>query len=179
MPTRALRVYANPYAFLDPEGRPAGVYSHDPKYFPGQMHVGVDRLKLREIEKRDPSEGRSSLADLVHIYDAEVQEVPFAPGDRHYVDGIRSGDLIAADEATARAAGVAFADPMAALDAARAKAIEAWTANHGEPPAFAVDDAAHAHVPAGLRGAAATDDNGAAPRSTASRARANAEKGDS
>jgi hypothetical protein len=157
MPKRYLRVYANPYTFIDPEGRPAGVYSHDPAHLPGQMHVGIVRLETTVTEKRDPSKDtRSSLMDLVHHYDGEVQEIAYAPGDpgfKHYRDGLRSGDLIAADEATAKAAGLKFEDPGEVLGRARLKAVREWTDAHdGEPPAFVADEEAHAHVPDMLAG---------------------------
>jgi hypothetical protein len=157
MPKRVLRVYANPYTYLDPEGRPAGVYSHDPAHLPGQMHVGIARLETTVTEKRDPSKDtRSSLFDLVQHYDADVQEIAYTPGDpgfKHYRDGLRSGDIIAADEATAKAAGLKFEEPSAVLARWRDTAIADWTRDHdGEPPAFASDAAAHAHVPESLGG---------------------------
>lgn len=150
---RVLRVYVNPYTYIDSEGRPAGVYSHDPGHMPGQMHVGITRLQTTVTEKRDPKkDDRASLTDLVHHYDAEVQEVPDIPGQKHYRDGIREGSLIPADEATARAVGMKFEDPQEVLGRARLKAVREWTDANGEPPAFAADDDAHAHVPMGLRG---------------------------
>lgn len=150
---RVLRVYVNSYTYIDPEGRPAGVFPHDPAFMPGQMHVGLTRLQTTVTEKRDPSkDGRSDLFDLLHHYDAEIQELPDVPGQKHYRDGIREGSLIPADEATAKAAGVPWEEPGAVIERWRLKAVRDWTADHGEPPAFATDDAAHAHVPMGLRG---------------------------
>lgn len=154
MPKRVLRVYVNPYTFIDHEGRPAGVFPHDPAYLPGQMHVGLSRVESTVTEKRDPTKDpRPSLTDRVHHYDAEIQEVPDVPGQNHYRQGIREGSLIPADEATAKAVGMKFEDPQAALTRARVKAVKDWTDAHGEPPAFAADEEAHAHVPTGLRGA--------------------------
>ena len=168
MPKRVLRVYANPYTFIDQEGRPAGVYSHDPAHLPGQMHVGIARLQTTVTEKRDPSKDtRPSLMDLVHHYDGEVQEIPYTPGDpgfKHYRDGLKNGDLIAADETTARAAGLKFEEPGEVLGRARIKAVREWQDAHdGEPPTFATEDDAHAHVPMGLRGPAGTGFTRGAP----------------
>jgi hypothetical protein len=156
---RVLRVYANPYTFIDPEGRPAGVYSYDPARLPGQQHVGIARLQTTVTEPRDPSKDpRPSLMDLVHHYDAEIQEISYTPGDpgfKHYRDGIREGSLIPADEATAKAVGLPFEDPNEVLGRARLKAVRDWQDAHdGEAPAFASDDNAHAHVPTALRGPA-------------------------
>jgi hypothetical protein len=150
---RTLRVYANPYTFIDHEGRPAGVYPHDAEHRAGASHVGLSKVDATTLEKRDPKwDTRNDLVDVLHTYDAEVQEVPDIPGKPHYRQGIREGSLIPADEATAKAVGMKWEEPAAVLERARLKAIQDWTANHGEPPAFAVDDEAHAHVPELLGG---------------------------
>jgi len=164
MPKRVLRVYVNPYTYIDHEGRPAGVYPHDPAYLPGQMHVGLTRLQTTVTEKRDPSkDDRPPVFDLVHHYDPEVQEVPDIPGQPHYRNGIREGSLIPADEATAKAVGMPFEDPSLVLERARTAAVKQWTDAHGEPPAFAGDDEAHAHVPTALGGPRKAEDRPAEP----------------
>jgi hypothetical protein len=183
MPKRTLRVYPNPYVFIDHEGRPAGAFDMDPVgHNPDAKKIGISGHTSKTIEERHAARGddRHSLHDLVNQYSAEIQEIPDGDGVRlgasqHARMGILHGSrvkevrdekgavvqrvlelpgaLICADQGTADAVGIPFADPMAMLRAARAKAIEDWLANYGEPPAFALEPDSEAHVPTMLRGA--------------------------
>jgi len=151
MPPKLLRVYPNPFAHLDHQGIPAGTYAFDPIHGHGSrgwVGATVDRSKTGPI----PTDGDLQMtirtktgapSRTVNVDRAPRKRIVFThavdaptpvPDMPHYRFGIRSGDLIIGDAATAAVIGVPFVDPRIALKTAAAKAIAKWEATYSEPP---------------------------------------------
>lgn len=171
-PAPILRVHANPFASLDKDGYPAGQTRHDPLAGKkGQVHfIGAEvKRSLTPDEKlpagannkgrRNRVTGTGATDMRKPIFDVEVEHwlgvIPIADTEYHR-RRLRKGELIAADEATARAAGVmvktksglSFVPPVEALKKAREEAIAKWNVLYpGVPlpvakwPDFAIPDA--------------------------------------
>ena len=129
-----IRVLANPYAHLDHEGRPAGVVMLDPVEHhayggdgEARRFVGaaIDLSKTEVYQRAAASSAQSDLQDTVFAFSGDVQDLPMT---QYYLSAIRSGELLAADEATAEHAGIEFHEPYAALDTAKKTSLERWKA---------------------------------------------------
>lgn len=169
-----LRVHANPYAALDARGYPAGQTRYDPIAGKrGQVHfVGaeVERVLVPDEDlppgadnarrmRRTPGQGEAGFRKPIYNFKVThwLGVIEIADTEYHR-RRIRNGELLAADEATARAAGLlvapppprrkkgskgdvkeepqapAFVPPAAALKAAREKAIADWKALYPDVP---------------------------------------------
>lgn len=138
-----VRVYPNPYCHLDHEGEPQGVYPDDPDISAGDRRwvgatLDLDRTKVLEVFKRDdPRHGSQVAPAQTTKFRFETAPV-MRPMSKHYRDGIRTGCLVAADEVSAKFAGIKdFIPPEKALARERERAIARWVANYGTPPPFA------------------------------------------
>jgi hypothetical protein len=129
---KVLLVFPVPFAALDPEGMPSAAVRFDPPTGrKGEVHfIGATR-KNTLVEKRKREEGRQSLYVTSFEYDLMPQRITHTD---YHVQRIRQGDLIAADQATAKIAGVPFAQPEVAFERARYAAIARWEQQYGEPP---------------------------------------------
>src|SRR5690242_46357 len=108
MPLRVptLRVFANPWTYIDEHGRPVGVcmvdvnhHVPDPSRFVGARRVA----ELLEKERVEVVKGREHTTKAarhkLHIeYATEAEEVP---NTAYYRERIRGGELFAADAQTA------------------------------------------------------------------------------
>ncbi len=152
-----LRVIPNPFAHLDHEGQPAGTYPFDPEHAGGSRRWVGARIDLSLASDGKPRTravaqswdlaakatvgGRAvsvrvgSAPDqrTVYAFDLSHEGQP-CPESEHYARGVRHGDIIAANAATAAHCGVRHVDPGTALRAAATKAIARWTAEQGAPP---------------------------------------------
>lgn len=120
-PPPSLSVLPNPYAALDSDGEPAAAM---PRVDLKNLYIGasIDRARTNEQKTK-------------YLFDTKTEvRVPDLPT---YRNALRSGDLLAADEATARAVGIAFVPPAKALENAAAQAAARWRAETGEDPPFA------------------------------------------
>ena len=176
MPKKTLNVYADPYGALDHEGRPAHACPTDPTHTPGARRwVGaglsaetklVDKL-YDDVAKAVAGGLHEHPQDTVFAFETEPVTLPSTP---YYRERIRHGELIPADEKTAREAGAtalkrwqamvtkdvdAAAVPKAMLAASRAAAIGRWHAEHEEFPDWADDDDKKAFADAQDKAAAA------------------------
>ncbi len=154
-PKATLKVYANPYAALDHESRPAGAVlldpvDHHPYAEDGEMRKFVGATMIfEEIEK--PS--RYSSGKYEHGFDfGDAPTVVELPNTEYYRQHIGTGDLVAADAATWKLAGFdpvrqPFVDPLKRLADAKAAAIGRHERNHG---ADKVLDESRAHWSAHL-----------------------------
>lgn len=136
---KMLVVATNPYQHVDHLGRPCACCPmdvHDPRYFSKAKHsadvsfvVGTSRSAPTGWRRADNPElvrrggGRGAgAADPSPRYDITI-EFRFAafeiPETRFYLDRIREGALLPADEATAKAAKVRFVPVEQAREAAR------------------------------------------------------------
>lgn len=129
---QTIRVYANPYAVLDHEGRPACVVMYDPVQHHAyasneepRRYVGASLCPegTRIYQKAAEGSAQSDLQDTVWKFSDEAVSLPLS---HYYLAHVRSGELIAADYETAEHAGIEFVEPRAALEAAKAKALEGW-----------------------------------------------------
>lgn len=146
-----LSVFPNPYHCYDHLGRLSSAVRYDPLFGrPGEIHhVGAEvttkvveaRGEVKSIPQDTGTGGpprdvttfstdpRGDLRDTTVKHDVAAHPLPHTD---YHVRMIRGGSLIAADEATAKAARVAFMPLREALIAARAKLVQAWKAEHPE-----------------------------------------------
>jgi hypothetical protein len=127
-----LLVFPVPFTALDARGMPSGAVRFDPPTGrKNQVHfIGCTR-KNTLVEKRKRAEGRQSLYNTSFRYDLTPQRITHTD---YHVRRIRQGELIAADPATAKIAGVPFVPPTTAFERARYAAIARWEQQYGEPP---------------------------------------------
>jgi hypothetical protein len=127
-----LLVYPVPFTALDARGMPAAAVRFDPQTGrANEVHfIGCDR-EHRLVERRKRAEGRQSVYASTFRYDLAPQAITHTD---YHVQRIRHGELIAADAATARIAGVPFVQPVTAFERARYAAIRRWEAEYGTPP---------------------------------------------
>lgn len=151
---KTLRVVVNPFAKpLDHDGRPAAAVATDPAYHNPDNHlVGATRAH-EMLEARAPvdlrtltGDDRLSLQDSWREFSPEPLTIPDTPYYRECcrpsVDGGPS--LLPANEATARALGVAFRDPSAVILADAKFRAEQWAKDHdGELPEWASEAPEH------------------------------------
>lgn len=142
MSSHWISVRVNPYHTIDHEGRPAGAVLREVEgTYSSLSYVGaVMDSKVADIPGNAaprPGEQRQLVEDRTYQFQAGDIRLPKS---QYYLRAVADGSLLAADEATARAAGIPFVPPAEALAKARAKAIADWTATYGEPPAFALQD---------------------------------------
>jgi hypothetical protein len=128
-----LRVVPNPFAApLDHDGRPCAVVQYDPEHAARYTLIGVERRE-RVLEKRAPGSAQQTRVDVTWAYSLE----PVTIEDTGYHRAlILEGSLLAADEGTAKRAGLKMLAPWAdAIRMARAKAIDVWAKAHdGDAP---------------------------------------------
>jgi hypothetical protein len=127
-----LLVYAVPFVALDAEGMPAAAVRFDPPAGRRNEVHFVGCVPVRTVlEKRKPGTGRQTLYATTFRYDLSPQRIPHTD---YHVQRIRRGELLAADAATAKRAGVPFVPPPVAFEQAKQAAIASWTQQYGEPP---------------------------------------------
>ena len=144
-----IKVYPNPFAALGPDGMPCGRLLVEPGH-PRPYDVIGGRLIRQRIEHDDsvfrtPKE--KALERRLDRRDPRIRvlaEVKMAPRAQRLTpwhrERVMSGDLIAADPATAKACGLLPKEFRAPLDVLRGEMrarIAEWTASHGEPPPLA------------------------------------------
>jgi hypothetical protein len=142
MPIRekTLRVYPNPWTYIDHLGRPAGVVRLDPfEHNSNRAWVGariadvtVTRKAVTEIIRGKAFQGNASDHDITWEFDDGPIEIP---NTAYYRGEINAGSLIAADKLTAQQSGISsadFLDPKQLLDAMKAQAIKDYDAQNGE-----------------------------------------------
>ncbi len=123
-----LKVWPNPFLQIDHEGRPNGVLPYEPegdgvRTFDSRRFVGahLKAVILEEFPKGDP---RQTVQDTTFEYEEVAVEVKNTP---YYRNALKDGSLFAADEKTARLAGIKFVDPDKALTNAKTAALEVWS----------------------------------------------------
>jgi hypothetical protein len=124
MPVQTLSVYANPYAALDHHDRPCGAFQHDVS-IPGMAgrYVGATMVAIETQPEVKRVIGNSTevLNHAQHDRTWEFSSEPVKVANNlHYVRGVKDGVLIAADESTAKACGVALVPFATAIAAAKA-----------------------------------------------------------
>lgn len=146
VPQKTLRVLPNPYCHLDEYGRPCGACPMEVnERAPARSYVGAT-LKAKETRAAKTAPMRSASGEVkMMMTDAAEHEVWFEFGTdvvtventAYYRLAIQNGEILAADQATAKAAGLGgdtFVDPLRLLDELKANAIARYTADHGESP---------------------------------------------
>lgn len=136
MKTATLLVLPNPYSALDAEGMPAGAVRYDPEVGrPGVIeYIGVAVSKKPVDDKANlQREKREQRRKTTFRWTPKPVQIPATP---YHKDLVRSGQILAADQATARECKIWFVPPKVALEQAKAKAIDEWRATHGQRPPF-------------------------------------------
>jgi hypothetical protein len=126
---KTLLVFPNPYLSLDEDGHPAAFV------------VRVDFRPNLVGARRGPARFKGGPPS--YSYDEQPTELPDLPEYRHF---LRTGELIAANPATAQLAGLPgpFREPAAVLAESAERAAKRFEEEHGEPPPFAAPAAAEA-----------------------------------
>lgn len=120
-----LLVLPNPFAALDADGDPAAAFPRvEPALRGALVGARVDHARSADSEK--------------YFFDTgKAVPLPDLPA---YRKALRDGDLLCADEATARLVGLRFVDPALALEQSEAAAVARWRAETGEDPAFVMKE---------------------------------------
>jgi hypothetical protein len=137
---KLLKVYPNPYIFVDGEGRLAGAcptHAVEGGHTPGQRRFVGASLDAKITKQGDPTKLEAHEQDTTAAYLTDPIEVPDTP-DFYYRQRIAHVELVIADSETAKAIGRPFEDPARVLGRARLEAIARFKAEHdGEAPSFA------------------------------------------
>lgn len=125
MKIKTLKVVPNPYSALDADGRPQAVVSMEGQF---DRYVGAV-LNVEESQKTGK-----------HIFDIDTSTAVEVPATPYYLRRLWAGTLVAADQATAKLAGLdtdKFEQPEVVVSKARELAAHNFEEEHGQPPAFA------------------------------------------
>jgi hypothetical protein len=158
MQQERLLVLPNPYTFIDGDGEPQGACPADPGHAAGKrMWVGAKLDPKRtqfQADYADRPKVRRGGRDTAWTGDPRPrpQTVKFTfakesvdiPSTAHYLDRIREGSLIAANEETfAKVFGgrAKYVEPAQALADARSRAFDEYKAATGKDPAFTREEA--------------------------------------
>lgn len=127
-----IRVYANPYAHLDHEGRPAGYVLFDPVDHHAyasdnelRRYVGasIDVEKTKILTRAPERSAQSDHQDTVWSFSSEPVVLPLT---HYYLDRLRDGELLPADKATALHIGRSFVPYEEAIASAKKGALGKW-----------------------------------------------------
>lgn len=143
-----LRVYANPHSHLDHKGRPAGAVMLDPvQHAPyadsNSNHPTEPTWEPRQYVGARIDEKRTKITKVhvSHLNDVEQEtvfafseEVVVLPDTQYYRERLRDGDLLCADEATARECGLPFVPISEARAKSKAAALAMRKAHHPHAP---------------------------------------------
>lgn len=134
LPKKTLLVLPNPWTLIDPELGPVGRCTRDTGGRGGDVIYLGSELRFEELEKREGPDGKPDRRQLTWLdypaLDASLTKgtgitVPKTP---YYLDRLRDGSLVPADEATFKASGAKFKN----LLEAKKEAVAAFDAEHGE-----------------------------------------------
>lgn len=135
-----LWVVVNPFAApLDEQGRPCTIVQFDPDHTPAgtvrRIGCSLDRKPLADHRPRRPGSHASPAQyprfDTSVVYDLAAKPVPHSV---YHVALLKSGDLVPANETTAKICGMKFVDPGVQVEAALEKAVAEWLFDHeGQP----------------------------------------------
>lgn len=136
-PSKKIRVFPNPYTYIDHLGRPAGRLPFDGfEHSPNPGFVGAAISNVVKIQSAMTArvagvemEVNPAQHDMRITYSADAVEIPKT---HYYLDAIRRLDLIPADKETAQEAGVKFEDPKKTLNDFRSEAIKRFDAETAE-----------------------------------------------
>ena len=165
MQQETLRVLPNPYTFIDADGEPQGAYPADPSHHGGKrMWIGAKldpaRTKIdAEADRRMrgqtgawKGDDRPSPQTTKFVFVTESITIPLTA---HYLDGIRTGALLAADEESYRKAfgtSKGFLPTQEIVAEERAQAAAGFFAERGRAPGWAESHPAETASEAALQG---------------------------
>lgn len=136
MAKKFLLVYPNPFLHVDHDGYPNCACPCDMPEHTGmtvRRFVGAkfDQTNTFLLETLTEEELLYRNARQQTRFAFEFAEPTKLPVTEYYKDRVRGGELIAADETTARIGGVAYVEPKQVLADAKAHALKHWAALHG------------------------------------------------
>lgn len=128
--------YPNPFIHLDHDGYPAGVCPCDMPEHVGMLvrkwvGASLDHENTFLTEKLSQEERRYRDPRQQTRFKFNLAEPTMLPVTEYYRDRFRGREILPADAATARLAGVPFVDPIEALRAEKVAAIARWRAENG------------------------------------------------
>lgn len=115
-----LHVVSNPFCSLDADGDPSGIAN--------RADIRGDLVGAL-LDHKNSKDGA-----LKYVFSTDVVPLPDMPPHRKL---LRTGQLLPADEKTAKLCGLVFKQPTAALAAAKERAALEYLAAYGELPPFA------------------------------------------
>lgn len=126
---KTIRVVSNPYSALDHKGRPCGIFPVEPEGGSAVEYIGarIDR-ELTTVRVADKGDLRGSRMDTVFAFRPEPVEVR---ASEYYRDGLKSGAILPADQASAEFAGLKFTPVETAREATKKLAIANFDALYG------------------------------------------------
>lgn len=136
-----LSVCANPYSEVDHLGRPCGVIPYQPERGPRGNVCRMGYVGAEIDAGETLVEGRESVASALPLRQTQFtvyrfrDEAETVPDHPVYREAVRTGHLVAADEATAKLCGVAFRDPREVIAMTKAAAIGAPLTSEPAAPA--------------------------------------------
>ena len=137
LPSKKLRVFPNPWVYIDHLGRPAGRLPFDAfehSQSPGAVGAEICDVKLVAAATVMRVAGRALEVQFPQ-HDTRIKytrDPVSIPASNYYRDAVKRGDLVAADQETAALCGVTFTDPAKALANAKAEAVAKFNAETGE-----------------------------------------------
>ncbi len=136
-PTKKLRVFPNPWTFIDHLGRPAGRlppdgYEDSPSAGPvGAMLTDVVEVQKTMTMRVAGQDVPVNLPQHDHrvVYSKDSVEIP---NTAYYRYAVKSREIVAADAETAAVCGIKFEDPAKLLAYLRSISITQFDAETGE-----------------------------------------------
>ena len=109
--SRSLKVRTNPFHAWGPLGQPSGVVTADPSLDPStRSFVGVTLASAELVREGSTEPGALNRPRYSYRYDFVDGDIEI-PDTAYYRRRIMSGELLAADAATAKRVGIEFVDP--------------------------------------------------------------------
>lgn len=136
-PNKQLRVFPNPWLYIDHLGRPAGRlpfdgYEHSPSF-------GAIGATLTDVKLMVPANiMRVAGTDMEVTQAAHDHRITYSkdavsiPNTAYYRDALKRYDLVAADKETAKEAGLKFEEPYIVLNRLKVEAVKKFNAETDE-----------------------------------------------
>lgn len=147
-------VYPNPFIHMDHDGYPAGVCHCDLLEHVGNVRKWVgarlDQDQTTPLEKLSKEETGYRFARQQTRFSFDFSEPTRVPVTEYYRDRLRGGEILPADAATHKLAGLEgdFVPARQALAKAKEEALKLWRANYGPDERPALIDALDVNVAA-------------------------------
>jgi hypothetical protein len=128
---QTISVVPNPYTYLDEDGDPCGLVAVDSELQPYPGYVGASTKSVTTLDNYDRGYFLSPRRHVKFEYTLEPVTLQLS---NYYKDLVKGGELLAADEATAKLCGIPYVPFRKALKLAADKAAKDCFAAYGLYP---------------------------------------------